>query len=232
MGYLRVPQEMSSFKPLSGRVSVRLFGFKGTVVAHRKWSETETFSQTTVYAAGVGGKAGVVAGPRVQSIVTEIHEFFLRDGDDEIAVTLHNANFAIRPGNEVGVAWIVRSDQQKGPYIWAHNYTTNQTVDLPPNDGFILGAEYRFPKLSTSLQFLLFAVAFFASAPIAVYTDNAIAISVALVLCGMSVWRIAHLIQIKKMFLSRFKEKLATIRDAAAQIALPKETARQEAPAE
>lgn len=214
MGQLQIPTEAASFKPNSGRVTVKLFGFKGTVMGGRAWSETEVHSHATLYPTSMGGKVGLVAGPRVESRVTEKLELFLRDARQEQAFRLDNSNFPVREGHEVALVWAIPSDKDRGPIIWARNCTTGATVELPPGDEFIAAAEYTFPKLVAFLHLPLFGLAFI-SLPLAFALgstrNGGIFVVAALILCGLSAWRVLRLRQIKETFLQRMRERLEAI---------------------
>ncbi|MHB0972986.1 MAG: hypothetical protein ACYC0P_01915 [Thiobacillus sp.] len=106
---------------------------RGEVIGQQKWSETE------VHASGGGGyvgqHGGFVAPPKISSTTSEKHEFWIReDGGKETAIELSDANFPVREGQRVWIAWggSTRS-KAKSRYLFAYNYASGDSRNLLQN---------------------------------------------------------------------------------------------------
>jgi len=106
---------------------------RGEVIGQQKWGETE------VHSSGGGGyvgqHGGFVAPPKITSTTSEKHELWIReDGGKETAIELSDANFPVREGQRVWVAW-GNSTRSKAPgrYLFAYNCASGDSRNLLQN---------------------------------------------------------------------------------------------------
>jgi len=126
---------MPEFKELQindGKILLNIA--RGEVVGQQKWSETE------VHTSGGGGyvqQGGYVRPPQVSSTSHEKHEFWIREeGGKETAINFTDANFPVREGQKVWVAWGNNSRSKgSGSYLFGHNYASGDSHDLLRNWG-------------------------------------------------------------------------------------------------
>lgn len=126
---------MPEFKELQindGKIFLNIA--RGEVVGQQKWSETE------VHSSGGGGyvqQGGYVRPPQVSSTSHEKHEFWIREEDGkEIAINFTDANFPVREGQKVWVAW-GNNNRSNGnsSYLFGYNYASGNSCDLLGNWG-------------------------------------------------------------------------------------------------
>lgn len=132
---------MPEFKELqinNGKILLNIA--RGEVVGQQKWSETE------VHSSGGGGyvqQGGYVRPPQVSSTSHEKHEFWIREEDGkEIAINFTDANFPVREGQKVWVAW-GNNNRSKGnsSYLFGYNYASGNSCDLLGNwDAWMRGS--------------------------------------------------------------------------------------------
>lgn len=103
---------------------------RGDVVGQQKWSETK------IHASGGGGyvsqQGGYVRPPQVSSTSHEKHEFWIREEDGkEIAIKFTDANFPVREGQKVWIAWGNNSrNNDNGSYLFGYNSASGDSFDL------------------------------------------------------------------------------------------------------
>lgn len=102
----------------------------GEVVGQQKWSETSVYS----HGGSVSADGRHVSAPTISSVVTEKHEFWIREsGGKEVGINLSNGSFQVRQGHKIWVAWGGRKGQEAGSYLLAHNFSSGATSDLKSN---------------------------------------------------------------------------------------------------
>lgn len=91
----------------------------GEVMDQQKWAETHVNGSGNQYRTDVS------------STVHEKLEFWIREKDGrEERIQLSNANFGVRPGQKVWVAWGGGKKRKEGSYLRASNLVANTTINL------------------------------------------------------------------------------------------------------
>ncbi len=100
------------------------------VVTHinsQRWSDT--YVSSSGGGGYVGSEGGYVSAPAVRSNVQQRSrlEFWIRENNQtEHHIVLEDSNFAVAPGHRIRMAWGGNVTNERGPYLFASNFTSNE----------------------------------------------------------------------------------------------------------
>jgi len=99
----------------------------GEVVSQQKWSETRVSS----HGGSLSADGRHVSAPSISSVVTEKHEFWIREADGkEVAIEFSDGSFQAREGHKIWVAWGGKKGRESGSYLFANNFVTGKITEV------------------------------------------------------------------------------------------------------